>query len=159
MEELVSVVNAKDGVAWVEKERQTQCGGCSVRHGCGTATLSKVLGVRRSRIRVIAPFSVNSGDKVLISLKESSLLKASFVSYMLPLFGLFLGALLGQLIFAPIFGSEGIVVILAIVGLAIALLWLRRFSLKIKEDPNYHPVITRIVEPVEPIAVSHCLTR
>ena len=159
MQEIVSVVTVEDGVAWVEKERQTQCGACSARHGCGTAVLSKVLGSRRNRIRVVAPFKVSSGDKVLINFKYASLLKASFMSYMLPLFGQFFGAILGRMFLAPIFEGEGIVIVSAFVGLAAAVLYLRHFSLKVAEDPNYHPVITQIVAPMEPIAVSHCHTK
>ena len=66
MEEQAHVVEIADGVAWVEKERQTQCGGCSLRNGCGSAVLSKVLGARRNRIQVIDPLAVRVGDRVVI---------------------------------------------------------------------------------------------
>jgi len=158
MEERARVVAVADGVAWVEKERQTQCGGCSLRNGCGSAVLSKVLGARRNRIQVINPLPARIGDVVVIRLDEAALLRVSFAVYMMPLFSLFVGATVGKFAFAPMFSgyADGVVVLFAMVGLFVGALWLRQYSRRIASDSKYQPVIERVVGTFEPILTANC---
>lgn len=158
MKEHAHVVAVADGVAWVEKVRQTQCGGCSLRNGCGSAVLAKVLGSRRNRIKVIDPLSVRVGDMVAIQLDESALLRVSFAVYMMPLFSLFVGATVGKFAFAPILAeyTDGVVALSAILGLFVGALWLKQYSRRIANDKRYQPVIGQIVEPFEPILAANC---
>lgn len=148
MEEIARVVEAADGIAWIEKERQTQCGGCSLRKGCGSAVLAQVLGVRRSRVQVIDPLSVSVGDTVIIQLDSAALLRGSFAVYMAPLFSLFFGAMLGKYFFALMFThyTEAVTAISALLGLFFGVWWLRRFSRHIAEDSRYQPVISSVVD-------------
>lgn len=156
MEELARVVAVDKGVAWVEKERQSQCGGCRLRHGCGSAVLGKILGVRRNRIRVISSSAVQVGDKVAIHLDPAALLKVSFYLYMVPLFGVFLGAMIGKFAFAPIVSTEGITILFAMLGLMAAAWWLRGFSRRIAGDEKYQPIISRVITAEEPITGLSC---
>lgn len=148
MEEQAIVVETAKGVAWVEKARQTQCGGCRLRNGCGSAVLAKVLGARRNRIQVIDPLSVGVGDTVEIQLSSVALIRGSFVVYMMPLLGFFLGAILGKYVLSPILGgyAEALSTVFALLGLLLSVWFLRQFSRRIESDKRYHPVISNIVE-------------
>lgn len=163
MEEQGIVTEVADGIAWVEKSRQTQCGGCSLRGGCGSAVLSKVLGARRNRIQVIDPLSVKVGDVVTIKLDSAALIQGSFSVYMIPLFGLFLGALLGSMLgktlFDPIFISyiEVLSVAFAIFGMIGGVVWLKQSSKRMASDRRYQPIITDVVS-VEPKSAAVCLS-
>lgn len=152
------VVETANGVAWVEKSRQSQCGGCRLRSGCGSAVLSKILGARRNRVQVIDPMSVNIGDTVLIELDAAALIRGSFAVYMIPLMGLLLGSIVGKYLFAPIFSgyAEGLTIVFAMIGLFSSIWWLRRFSQSIENDARYQPVISDIIEPNEPIVAEVC---
>ncbi len=161
MEEQALVVDVADGVAWVEKTRQTQCGGCSLRGGCGSAVLSKVLGARRNRIKVVDPLSVKVGDVVTIQLDAAALIRGSFAVYMIPLFGLFIGAFLGSMLgkslFDPMFShyAEGFSVALAMFGMFAGIWWLKQSSKRRGNDKRYDPVIASVVD-AEPVTVAVC---
>ncbi len=85
IEEQATVVDCEGEYAWVETQRQSSCGQCSVRGGCGTQVLSKVLGKKTAYVRCLNSHHVKIGDKVTIGIEESALLSGSFLLYLLPL--------------------------------------------------------------------------
>lgn len=137
MTEHARVVALEQDYAWVETERQTACGTCSARQGCGTATLAKVLGGRRTRLRVINDLPLQVGSEVLIGISEGALVQGSLAVYLVPLLLLLLGAGSGDLLFA----SDGMAIAGGLIGLATGLLWLRRFTARIRTDRRFQPVV------------------
>jgi len=88
---------------WVEVLTQTEtgCSGCSASSGCGTASLSKLFSPEnKAPLRLANTLNVQEGDRVLLSMDESDLIKHSFMAYGLPLLGLFLIAALGSVLFS-----------------------------------------------------------
>jgi sigma-E factor negative regulatory protein RseC len=91
------VVAVEQDSLWVETIRQSTCGGCAVRKGCGHSLMNRVYGGRRSYVRVlpgkhhVADCEVN--DQVRISIPEEVILRGSAIVYLLPLVGMLLGAL------------------------------------------------------------------
>lgn len=103
------VAEAENWVA-VSTERQSGCSGCQSQKGCGTATLAKLFAPSsRQPIQVENSLGAKVGDTVVLSMDESQLIKHSFMAYAVPLFGMFIGALLLQwgthLEWATIFGG------------------------------------------------------
>ncbi len=100
IEEQGSVVTIDDDAVWVETERKTTCSSCSARHGCGQH-LSEKYKPKNSHayIKAACSLSLNEGDKVVIGIPETALMKASLLVYMLPLFtmmsGMWLASTLG----------------------------------------------------------------
>ncbi|HSH29681.1 MAG TPA: SoxR reducing system RseC family protein [Thiohalobacter sp.] len=146
IEEQGRVLEAADGVAWVETRRQSVCGQCAVNKGCGTSVLAQVLGNRRSRVRVIDPVGVRPGQTVRIGIEESAFLRGSLALYLLPLLCLFLGGLLGEVLAAPLgILQEWPALLGALAGGGLGFYWLRRFSCRIRDDRRYQPVILGVV--------------
>ncbi len=145
IEETGRVVDVQGAFAWIESERSSTCGGCSVRKGCGTAVLAKVLGQRRVQLRVLNRINAKTGDAVVIGMSESGLVRGSLAVYVAPLAGLFGGALLGDVLGRHYFtaGSELVAITGALAGLAAGLFWLKRFSRITETDASYQPVILR----------------
>ena len=94
IEEQATVIKCEDKYVWVQTQRQSSCGHCSVKNGCGTQVLSKVLGNKVARVRCLNTKKTNSndysfqlspGDRVVIGMKESALLSGSLLIYFLPL--------------------------------------------------------------------------
>jgi len=94
IEEQAIVVINEGRYVWVNTQRQSSCGHCSVKNGCGTQVLSKVLGNKIAYVRCLNTLKVHSvdkytdlktGDRVLIGLEESALLGGSLLMYLLPL--------------------------------------------------------------------------
>lgn len=146
----VVAINA-DGI-WVETQRRSACGQCAVNKGCGTATLAKVLGNKRSRVRALNPHAtaVAVGDEVVIGIDEQALIKGSLAVYTLPLLTMFLFALLGDVLGTQLLleSSELVAIGLGIFGLLLGYAWVRRFTDRIASDERYQPILLRQVLPV-----------
>ncbi|MGB5305395.1 MAG: SoxR reducing system RseC family protein [Gammaproteobacteria bacterium] len=145
IEESGQVVGLENDFAWVEAERSSTCGTCAVRQGCGTSAIAKLLGRRRVRIRVLNHIDARIGDRVVIGITESSLVRGSLAVYAVPLAALFSGALAGSALGAALFGqaSEVAGIAGALAGFAAGLVWLRYFSRKTDRDAAYQPVVLR----------------
>lgn len=145
IEETAEVVRVDGGGVWVDTRRQSTCSACVAEKGCGTATLSKVLGKRRSLVRVLSDEPLRVGDRVVIGIAEQALVRGSLAVYAVPLLLLLLGAVLGELGAGRGLwdNAELASLVLGLGGLAGGLLWLNRFTRQIQNDRNYQPVVLR----------------
>lgn len=145
IEETARVVQSEGDFAWVETERKSTCGSCVANKGCGVATLSKVLGQKRSRIRVLNTIQTNIGDRVVIGIEEDALVRGSFAMYAVPLLIMVLFSLLTDLALKHLYISTGetATIVAGITGLITGFIWLRVFSLRIRKDKRYQPVLLK----------------
>lgn len=145
IEESAQVVRVDDSGVWVETRRRSTCSGCVAENACGTAVLSKVLGTRRTQIRVLADMPLAVGDGVVIGIGEQALVRGSLAVYAVPLLLLLLGAVLGRLGAGSGLwdNAEAASLVLGLGGLAAGLLWLKRFTRHIQDDRDYQPVVLR----------------
>ena len=145
LEETGQVVDVEGEFAWIESERQSTCGSCSARKGCGTSAIAKVLGRKRMRLRVVNRVDARIGDHVVIGIAESGVVRGSLAVYAVPLAGLFAGALAGQFVGERITstGSDWPAIAGAAVGLIASLFWLRRFGRATETDAAFQPVVLR----------------
>lgn len=142
--QVVAVEGASGEYVWVETQRQSACGGCAANQACGTATLSKVLGQRRTRVRALNRGGARVGDRVTIALDEGAMLRGSLALYAVPLFTLLTGSIVGALLSQRLqITDESLTVVLGLGGLAAGLLWLKGFTRRIRDDHRYQPVVLR----------------
>ncbi|HED15200.1 MAG TPA: Fis family transcriptional regulator [Gammaproteobacteria bacterium] len=140
IEENAHVVQTDSGIAWVEAQRESACGACKVRGGCGTSVLASVMGKRRNQVRALDPVGVKPGDNVLIGLRERALVRASFTMYLLPLAGLFVGALMGQQLDSQ---GEAWTILFGLLGLLAGFGLVNLFYRRIRNNPVYQAVILK----------------
>lgn len=144
IEETAQVVATEGEFVWVETQRQSTCGGCAANQACGTATLAKVLGTRRTRVRAINSQGAQVGERVVVGIDEAALIRGSLAVYAVPLLGLLIGAVLGGLLSERLLISgESLTLGLGIAGLLGGLVWLRGFTRRIRSDSRYQPVVLR----------------
>jgi len=145
IEETGRVVDVRDRYAWITTEPRTGCNSCSVRSGCGTSVLAKVLGRRNAPVRVLNSIGVATGDRVVIGIAESGLVRGSLAVYCVPLAGLFAGAVASHYLFTGIAAAPADLASItgAALGFAAGLAWLRSFSRKSEQDVRYQPVLLR----------------
>lgn len=143
------VVSCNNNETWIETQRKSSCGQCSANKGCGTSVLSKVLGNKFSTMKAINKIDAKVGDKVIIALNESSLLKGAFMTYMVPLLYIFAFSWLGQFCasFFSLDNNELMVIIFGFSGFYFGLKHLKRFSVSIANDEDFQPVIIKQAEP------------
>ncbi|MDV3238395.1 MAG: SoxR reducing system RseC family protein [Gammaproteobacteria bacterium] len=144
IEETARVVAAEGEFVWVETQRQSTCGGCAARQGCGTATLAKVLGRRRTRVRALNRDAARVGDRVVVGIDEQALVRGSLAVYAVPLLGLLAGGVLGALVQTRLqLAGEALTLIAGVAGLIAGLLWVKGFTRRIRGDSRYQPVVLR----------------
>ncbi|NMT03800.1 SoxR reducing system RseC family protein, partial [Vibrio parahaemolyticus] len=82
-------------------EQQTSCSSCSSQKSCGTGVVTKAIGNKSLSWHLRTDKSVKIGQVVEIGFPESSLIKSAMAVYLLPLFGLIIGAMFGHFLLAP----------------------------------------------------------
>ena len=143
-----AIITACDGeFAWVEARKQTACGGCELKGGCGTSVLSKWLSPRINRMRALNEIEAEVGDQVIVGLQEGALLRGAFMVYLFPLLMMVAAAIIMQMLGSD--ASEMLVILAGAGGLVLASLVLRRHHHRIQHDPRYQPVILRKAPIIE----------
>jgi sigma-E factor negative regulatory protein RseC len=112
-------VVAVDGSrVWLVPEQTTSCGSCASSGACGAkgiGTTASRLEARRFPIDNEAGLMV--GERVVVGVRETALLKASLTAYALPLIAMLVAGGVAQ----SIAGSDGITMAAMVVGLALGL--------------------------------------
>jgi len=145
IEETGQIVSCDGDYAWVETERKSACSSCSANKGCGTGVLSKVYANRFSRVKALNQINAAPGETVVLGLEEDALVRGSLAVYGLPLLGLILMAMLGDVLAKEmaVQQPDGLVAIFGIVGLFLGFYLVRLFSRKISHDDRYQPIVLR----------------
>lgn len=95
IEESGTVVALHGDDVWVQTIRQSTCGSCSARKGCGQGALARMTDGRANQVKVHNTCGADVGDRVVLGIEESQLLRASILVYALPLAALLAGSLIG----------------------------------------------------------------
>ncbi|HSO83312.1 SoxR reducing system RseC family protein [Thiocapsa sp.] len=134
-----TVVAVKPGVAWVEAVRQSACGSCGSAGSCGTSVVAKLFGAPRRRLRIEDAQGLRVGEQVVIGIPDGTLVRASFVAYLIPLVLLIAAAGLATHLGA----GEGSVALIGIGGLGIGLWLSGRLTGGRSARERYRPVLVR----------------
>lgn len=121
IEELATVIRTEGNMMSVEIQRQSSCGSCSVKAGCGTNLVASLFGKRQAMLSLPNTIQAQPGDRVVLGIRENDLLAGSIRLYLLPLAGLLLGALAGHLLA----GNELFAIAGGLTGMLAVLQWLR----------------------------------
>jgi sigma-E factor negative regulatory protein RseC len=112
----------------LELQRSSACDHCELNQGCGTGALGRLLGRRSRPLAIETDTDCKPGDRVLLELPESALVRASLLLYGLPLLGLLLGGLLAVLLAVPEWLAVGIAVFGLFAGFKLAVKTTRRLE-------------------------------
>lgn len=125
IEETAIVIDVKDQQALLETQRKNACQSCSVKSGCGTSTLSKVVGKRSSQFVVENTLNLKIGDQVIVAIEENALVQGSLLIYLLPLIMMLGSGMLSE----TLFKLEWLTILSAVLGLLFSM-FIVRFILK-----------------------------
>ena len=92
------VIKIDSSAAWVKTVKSGACKGCTARGSCHSLG-----GGDDVEVKAINDAGAKVGDRIVLSIETSSLLKATFLLYVFPILVLLAGALMGQGI-APYIG-------------------------------------------------------
>jgi sigma-E factor negative regulatory protein RseC len=77
--------------AWVKTSQSSACKSCSSRHSCSADTKGQ-----EREVEAINVVGAKVGDRIQISIKTGSLLKATFLLYIFPVISMLCGGLAGN---------------------------------------------------------------
>ncbi|MCU7904686.1 MAG: SoxR reducing system RseC family protein [Candidatus Thiodiazotropha sp. (ex Epidulcina cf. delphinae)] len=145
IEEPATVVSLDEQYAVVVTEQRAACGSCRSAGGCSTTLLAGLFKRRHNQLTVLNPIQAKPGERVIIGLREQTLLKVSVLAYLLPLVCMIAAAILMQGLTAHFawHGGELSLVVGGLLGLIAGLLPLRRLTGRKGGDPGYQVVILR----------------
>ena len=141
IEEQGRVIALMGGHARVATRRRSACGHCEVSGACGTSLLERFFGRHPAELVALNPIDAQVGDEVAVGIGEQDLLRAAVAAYLVPVLALIAGALIGE----TLGGSHAEIASLlgAMIGLTLAFLWLRGYSVASVQCPGRQPVILR----------------
>jgi sigma-E factor negative regulatory protein RseC len=148
IEESGTVVSVEPDYAWVETRRQSTCSVCVARHGCGTATLARILGNRRTRLRVVTQSEIAPGEEVVLGLDEGALVRGSVAVYLVPLVLMIAFAIGAESLFGSR-SSDELALAGAMTGLVCGFAWVRVFGRSVRNNTRYQAVLLRRTTPIE----------
>ena len=144
MIEQVAHVQAIDQTSvWLDTLRLSTCNSCSMKSGCGQRLMNQATDCKRSRIELPIPqhMTLNVGDEVVLGIPQKAFIKASLLTFAMPLMIMLAFASLAQ------WGalSEPAAVVAALLGLGLGLLLLRWYSQSdaMLSSNQWQPVILR----------------
>lgn len=151
--ESARVVAVEETAVWVETLRQSSCGSCAARAGCGHGMLNSArAGVSKGLLKAALPVDktlvVSLHDTVEISVPEQGFLRAAWLLYAMPLLTMLLAAGLADHFWASLGLSQAAmdlrVTVAAASGLGAGLLLLRFLSQRMGADPDLQPRVTGV---------------
>lgn len=94
LEASVRVVKIDNHHVYIQSSPASACGSCPQQTGCASHTLASAINLKAIPLACDLPVAV--GDNIVVGMEEVQLLRAAVFCYLLPLFGLFLGASLAD---------------------------------------------------------------
>lgn len=143
IEKAATVIAIEGKLAVLNVTKQSSCGTCAAKSGCGTSVLSEVFG-RESVLRAYNQIGAKCGDSVTVAIPEAIMLKVSFMMYMLPLLAMLGFAILGQTLFA----NELISIVAGVLGFVFGLIAFRLYGLRTGQDTDNLPILIKQFTPI-----------
>ena len=136
------VIHTHDRLARVKTSKSSSCKACTGRDSCHVSETGNVM-----EVDAINGAGAREGDRILLQFETSSLLKACFLLYMLPVGFMLMGAILGHWLAL----KTGINTSLSSAGLGFLLLFLSFMVIRSKantlgQKDAYKPKIVKILK-------------
>lgn len=122
IQEIGTIVGIEKDKLWLQTEAKSTCGHCS-SSGCSSSVLAKLFNARPNRFQIPKPSqttqSFREGDRIKLSINDSTLVKAALIMYLVPLFIMIAGTLSAQQMGASDI-TQGVIALLSL-GLGFSL--------------------------------------
>ncbi len=131
-------------------EQKTSCSSCASQKSCGTGIVSKAVGSKALHWTLHTDKLIKAGQIVEIGFPERSLILSALVVYIVPLFSLILGAMVGQWLVAPLLsGGEGAVIASSALFIVLGVLVAKRIARVLETQSGHDVVLVRVLgEPI-----------
>ena len=139
IEETALVLEVREQQVLLQTQRKNACQTCSVKAGCGTSTLSKVVGKRSSQFVVDNTLDLHTGDQVVVAIDENALVQGSLLIYFLPLVIMLMAGILAEFLFS----TELVTIVFSIIGFVLSMMVVRYILSLSRLKKSIHPQLLR----------------
>ena len=127
-------------IAVLEIERKTACGLCGQTRGCGNSIWGKLFAHRSTAFKANNGINASVGQSVIVGINEQALLWSALLLYILPLVTMLIASILTM----QVNDSNGVVMLAALAGLVVGLLWVKGFTASHQYFVMQQPIILRL---------------
>lgn len=127
-------------MAVLEIERKTACGLCGQTGGCGNSLWGKLFAHRSTAFKANNHINASVGQSVIVGIDEQALLWSALLLYILPLVTMMIASILVM----QVNDSNGVVMLAALAGLIVGLLWVKGFTASQRYFVMQQPIILRL---------------
>lgn len=127
-------------IAVLEIERKTACGLCGQTRGCGNSIWGKLFAHRSTAFKASNSINATIGQSVIVGINEQALLRSALLLYLLPLVTM----LIASILVMQVNDSNGVVMLAALAGLIVGLLWVKGFTASHQYFVMQQPIILRL---------------
>ncbi|MCW8879548.1 MAG: SoxR reducing system RseC family protein [Kangiellaceae bacterium] len=129
--------------AWVNTKAKLACSSCQVESTCGNGILEKYLAGKIFISLVPNQLNAEVGDEVILSVAKSSVTKASFVVYFMPLLLMTSFAFIAEKLFV----SEPVTIISGMLGLSIGIVFISIYNRFVAKKEHFMPKMVSKMSP------------
>lgn len=130
---------------WVETQIRSSCSHCSSSSNCGTSVLAKLFSVKRNQLCLDNSLGAKTGEKVIVGMPDSLLIRAAMWAYILPLVSMLSATLIGSA--AGV--GDGFQSFLGLCGLVAGFFLVYRKTNSAASKKHFKPRLIRMLEPTE----------
>lgn len=146
VEGIAHVVAVEGDKVWLEPEQTGTCGGCASSGSCGAKGIGTTANRLEARRFMIAnPANLVVGERIVIGIRENTLIKASLVAYAIPLATLFGFGIVAQ----SLDGRDGITMLAMLGGFVSGLILMRMSASRMSQRGDLAPRYVRRAHPGE----------
>jgi sigma-E factor negative regulatory protein RseC len=134
------VIKTCNTTAIVKTTRKDACASCASKDSCSAIG-------EEMEVEVINLAGAKEGDKVVLSLKTSRFLKATFFLYVFPIICMIIGSFIGDKLSVPLgFNNSALSALISFSFFLIAICLVRFRGKKMGDKEEYRPKIIRIIK-------------
>ena len=126
--------------AWVKTKRSSACSSCASRHHCLTQGGNQML------VKAQNTAGAKKGDEVELYLSTKTKLKGTAIVYLIPVFGIFVGAFSAN----PLAAAMGInpslaMAVFTLTGLVLSVVLMRCLANRMNSKQTLTPLVKRVI--------------
>ena len=142
IEEQALVIYEEGDKVSVEIMRTKPCGLCGQTQGCGNSIWGKIFSHKRNKLSIKNNVGAKVGDRVMLTIEESYLLRSSLLLYGLPLLFLFMGMVFMDTMVQK--NNDLLVLVGGIFGMLVGIILVKFLALNNHERLYKEAMITKI---------------
>lgn len=138
LEETGTVIDTSGETLWVQTIARSSCSKCC-SNACSTSVIAKLFSLKRNVLQMQNTLQAKKGQRVVIGIPDSTLVRASVWAYLVPL--IFMVA--ATMIAVSVGASDALQALIAVAGLVMGFLVVKRVMSRVAANDQFEPQLLR----------------